>query len=97
VLLVDLRRCPIEFVPEHGWQGNMQEIVIPFESCVIGRAIYELHLPPSYLIVLIHRDGEYLVPNGGMVLQSGDRIPGISAPEVQEQVADMFCQPDLST
>ena len=85
---------PVEFVPEQGWRGAMEEVTLSPESRANGKAIVDLNLPPSYLIVLVNRSGEYLVPSGGMVLQAGDRILGIASPECREQVTRLFSEPE---
>ena len=47
-------------VPEgHGW---------------VGRSISQLDLPPRALIVLVGRDSGRFVPNGGTVIEAGDRL-----------------------
>ena len=49
-------------------------MVIPPTSPAIGKAIVELGLPDDFLIVLIGRNGEYQLPNGGTCLLAGDKL-----------------------
>jgi mannitol/fructose-specific phosphotransferase system IIA component (Ntr-type) len=53
---------------------------------MIGAAIRSLDFPPGILVAVVHRRGEMIIPSGGTVLESGDRITMIGSPEVLEQV-----------
>jgi len=77
---------PISFVPESSWSGEMKEIVIGDHSPVIGKAIYEVGLPGDYLVVMIARGEEFIVPNGSVVLRVGDKILGLSQQKSHEEV-----------
>ena len=77
---------PIEFVDGTEWKGQLKESVVPEHSAVIGKAVYQLGLPGEYLIVLIARDKEFILPNGSVVLQKGDKILGLASEEVHAQV-----------
>jgi potassium/hydrogen antiporter len=67
-------RYPIEFAPQPGVDTQLVDLIVPFDSAVIGRSVVELGLPPDSLIVLISRDSDFLVPSGGTVLQGGDTL-----------------------
>lgn len=86
-------RYPLEAVPQSGWKGELKEIQIPAKSWAVGKAVFELGLPYEYLIVMIARGGEFIVPNGSVVLQAGDRLLGLSSAEmiagIQEQLAQV--------
>ncbi len=77
---------PLESVPQSGWKGELKEIQVPGNSWAIGKAIYELGLPYEYLIVMIARGDEFIIPNGTVVLQPGDRLLGLSSPELREDI-----------
>ncbi|MDQ3756045.1 MAG: hypothetical protein M3371_15105, partial [Acidobacteriota bacterium] len=47
---------------------------IPHGSPAIGRRIVELRLPREALIVLIGREDELVVPNGGTMIEAGDTL-----------------------
>ncbi|HEY9075047.1 MAG TPA: potassium/proton antiporter [Anaerolineaceae bacterium] len=81
---------PIEYVSETEWKGILQETVIPPGSWAIGKPIYELGLPGNYLIVLISREGDFIIPSGSIVLQVGDKMLGLSEPHIHAQVEQMF-------
>jgi len=72
--LVPKRAYPIEYVPMDGLKSELKELPIPPGSRMAGKAIVELRLPADLLVVLIARDNEFLVPNGGTILQGGDTL-----------------------
>jgi len=77
---------PLEYVPGSGLKSELKELVIPPDSTAIGKAIVELGLPDEFLIVLIARNGEYQLPNGGTCLCSGDRLLVLSERDAFQQV-----------
>lgn len=81
---------PLEVDPLQGWKGELREIVIPENSCVVGKAIFELGLPGDYLIVLLARDDEFIIPNGSLVFQEGDRLLGLANDESHQDVLTKF-------
>lgn len=83
-------RYPIMETSGHEWPGVLHEIQVPQDSWTIGKAIYELHLPAAYLVVLIRRGKEFVIPNGSVILQPGDRLLGLSRPETHTQVEMNF-------
>jgi len=61
-----------EFVDRCG--GELGEIIVPHDSPAKGRRIVDLNLPEEALVVLIKRDGQFLIPRGGVTLQGGDQV-----------------------
>lgn len=58
-----------------GDEGHgLREITIAEAAPAVGRTIVSLGLPPGMLIVLLHRAGQILVPQGGTLLEAGDRV-----------------------
>jgi potassium/hydrogen antiporter len=53
---------------------GLREASIVAGSPADGRSIVGLRLPPGVLVVLLYRGGQVMVPQGGTVLQAGDRI-----------------------
>jgi len=68
------RRSPIEFAPVDGVDTELVDLIVPYNSTVVGQSIIELGMPHGSLVVLISRDDNYIVPSGGTVLQEGDTI-----------------------
>ena len=61
-----------EFNYEDGSQKK--ELVVSLDSKAVGKQIVELSLPESTIIMLISRDGSSLVPRGGTIIHSGDKL-----------------------
>ncbi|RPI18988.1 MAG: hypothetical protein EHM61_28545 [Acidobacteria bacterium] len=53
---------------------SLVEFDVKQGSPIAGRRVLNLGLPASGLIVLLHRDGHFLVPSGGTVIEGGDRL-----------------------
>src|SRR5215813_501598 len=70
----DEPKSPLTLEPDAGLQSELVDIEIPPGSPVEGKPIVGAGIPKGALIVLINRANEFLVPNGGTVLQSGDRV-----------------------
>jgi len=52
----------------------LRHLAITPTSAADGRALVELQLPQRVLLVLIERDGTYVVPTGATRLQAGDTV-----------------------
>lgn len=63
---------PLELIPTASPNSELVEVVVAPGSRADGKAIVDLGLPAGALIVLIHKDNEYLIPSGGTRLQAGD-------------------------
>ncbi|HWI16268.1 MAG TPA: potassium/proton antiporter, partial [Vicinamibacterales bacterium] len=58
-----------------GDEGHgLRELTIPEGAPAAGRSIVSLGLPAGVLVVLLYRAGQILVPQGGTVLEAGDRV-----------------------
>lgn len=85
--LVQQRVYPIEYTPIGGFRSELKELPVPHGSAVEGKAIVELGLPDDFLVVLIARENDFVVPSGGTVLQAGDTLLVLSETASFEQVA----------
>jgi len=77
---------PIELNPMRGFTDELQEIHIPEDSTCAGKTIVELALPEKLLVILIARDKEFIVPNGGTPLLAGDTLIVLSDKESYDRV-----------
>lgn len=68
------RKFPIDFEMKENFNSELAELDILDNSPAIGRAIMELDLPKSALVVLIHRDGKYMTANGATQIQAKDHL-----------------------
>jgi potassium/hydrogen antiporter len=80
------RQHPIEYTPTQGFKGNLKELQIPASSPVVGMAVFELRLPPEFLVILIVRGDGYIIPSGGTVLEKEDILLALSNEEDYDQV-----------
>jgi potassium/hydrogen antiporter len=80
------RQYPIEYTPTDGLKGNLKEVHITESSPVVGRAVFELHLPPEFLVILIARGDGFIIPSGGTVLEKNDMMLALSNEEDYNQV-----------
>ena len=53
-----------------------------------GKTLREISLPEKTLIMMIRREGHYIIPNGNTVLQKGDRLLLISE-EAQQHTPEI--------
>jgi cell volume regulation protein A len=65
---------PIEFTPVSGFKNELKELSIHPNSPFTGRTIVELGLPTEFLIILIARNKEFIMPSGGIELLEGDTL-----------------------
>jgi len=63
---------PIEFERKGNIDADLTDIIVPYESEAIGKKIGALPIPKELLIVLISRDGKYVIPSGETALEAGD-------------------------
>jgi Trk K+ transport system NAD-binding subunit len=56
----------------------------------LGRSIVSLQLPPGVLVVLLYRDGEIAVPQGGSVLAAGDRLLLLAADDAFQRARQLL-------
>ena len=55
-----------------------------------GKAIFELGLPDDFLVILIARDNDFMLPSGGTVLQGNDTLLVLSDKESYGKVIEKF-------
>jgi potassium/hydrogen antiporter len=84
------RYYPIEFNKFDGLASELTEMPIPTGSAADGRRIVEMDLPDDFLVILISRGAEFLVPSGGTALQGGDVLLVLSEKESFEQVKERW-------
>lgn len=77
-----------EFVDRCG--GELSEITLDKSSPAVGRRIVDLDLPPDALVVLIKRDGEFIIPRGSVTLEAGDQVLVAADVEALEKTAQIF-------
>jgi len=66
------RRYPIEFEQVTSDDTHLLEIVVPYNSGAVGKALFELNLPSDALVTLVCRNEKFIVAGGKTVLEEGD-------------------------
>jgi len=84
------RIYPIEYVPTGGFKSELKELLIPAESIMNGKAIFELGLPDEFLVILIARDNDFMLPSGGTVLQGNDTLLVLADKQSLDEVVKNF-------
>jgi len=69
---------PIQVNPTAGLKSELRELCVPPDSPAVGKPIVELGLPDDFLIVLIGRGDEFIVPSGSTILQERDILLTLS-------------------
>lgn len=72
VPLANKKNYPIEFEKTAAFDAEMIDVIVPFDSEVVGKRISDLDVPEKCLILLICREGKFVIPSGSMVIESGD-------------------------
>ncbi len=85
--VVPQKLYPIEFTPMGEFKSELKELAIPSGSRVDGKAIVELGLPDDFLVILIARDDDFVLPSGGTVLKAGDTLLVLSEQESFDRVS----------
>lgn len=65
---------PLEIERTAGINSELVDVEVPNGSFVIGKQIVGAGFPKGASIVLIGRGNEFIVPNGGTVIEVGDRL-----------------------
>ncbi|AFZ66202.1 potassium/proton antiporter [Deinococcus peraridilitoris] len=72
--LVTPQVSPLSYASLDSEKTDLVDIRVPRHSIVEGKRIVDLGFPEDALIVLIHRDGEYVIPKGATTVEAGDGI-----------------------
>ncbi len=64
----------VDAVEAGGAMTDLHEVVVAADSPAAGRQIVDLQLPQGVLVVLVSRDGDFVVPQGSTVLLPGDTV-----------------------
>ena len=59
-------------IPEE--MGMLRDHVVTADDLMNGSTLRELHLPHGIRVMMVRRDGRFLVPHGSMVLKEGDHL-----------------------
>jgi potassium/hydrogen antiporter len=68
------RTIPLKFEPSEGLDTELIDLIVPFQSSMIGKSIVELQFPEDSRIVVIWRDNQIIVPKGNTILEAADTL-----------------------
>jgi trk system potassium uptake protein TrkA len=71
-----------------GGRVSIVEATLPADGHTVGRAVYELRLPPESTLVAILRDGHVVIPQPETVLAAGDEVLALAGPGSDRQLRD---------
>jgi len=88
---------PIEITAGGLIPSELKEIKLNPDSPSIGKAIYQLGLPPGFLIVLIARQDAFIQPLGSTILETGDALLALTEKDALEVAKSILNEtPSLS-
>ncbi|GLB48896.1 potassium/proton antiporter [Neptunitalea lumnitzerae] len=67
-------RTPVDIELSENVDTELVEISIDENNPVIGKAVTNIQLPKTSLIVMIQRNGKYFTPNGTTVIEKEDKL-----------------------
>ena len=71
------------------------EMTLPEGSPSVGKAVYELRLPPDAVIVAILREDHVVIPQPETVLAAGDEVLALASSEVERALRDAVVGADM--
>lgn len=83
-------RYPFEMMSGEGLKSELFEVRIRNGSSAVGKQILNLKLPPDTLVVLLHRDDDLVVPNGGTILEAADTLLILADTRQQAMICDLL-------
>ncbi|HET8864503.1 MAG TPA: potassium/proton antiporter [Gracilimonas sp.] len=72
--IIPKTKFPVEFEPSVDTKSAMKELEVEADDPIVGHQVIDLNFPENSLIVIINRDGKFLVPRGTTVIQTGDKL-----------------------
>lgn len=84
------RIYPLEYTPVDGLKSELVKLFVNHESKMIGKAIVDLTLPDSFLIILIARGDDYLISKGSSVIEAGDILLVSSDNRAMDEVQRIY-------
>ncbi|MBO5438616.1 MAG: hypothetical protein J6A23_13220, partial [Thermoguttaceae bacterium] len=87
-------RAPLEFEETGLSSSRVYEFFITEDSPAAGQAIKDLDLPENVLVYLIRRDGLFILPRGGTVIQPEDDVLLMMEPHIASRIESVFLTGD---
>ncbi len=84
------KRYPIELEQFEGMDVSLTDVLVPYNSDVVGKTIAQINVPVNALVVLISRDEKFIVPNGSTVIEEGDVLLVLANDEDIKSLQDVL-------
>jgi trk system potassium uptake protein TrkA len=74
-----------------GGRASIVEMKLNHSSPAVGKALYELRMPPDSTLVAVLREGHVVIPQPETVLVAGDEVVALAAPESEQTLRAAVC------
>jgi potassium/hydrogen antiporter len=68
------RSIPLKFEQTDGLDTELIDLIVPYQSKMVGKSIVDLRFPEESRIVVIWRDNQIIVPKGNTILEAADTL-----------------------
>lgn len=75
--------------------NKMIEFVVPENSQIVGKQIFELNLPKGSLVNLIYKNGDYVIPTGSTTVEARDILFVLLDCRNERIVREIVCTPKI--
>ena len=72
--------------------ANLVELTLPADAPHVGTPISDVDWPDNTALVAVLRGGSVLVPNPENLLEAGDELLFVAAPDCEQQLEELFSQ-----
>jgi hypothetical protein len=72
---------------------TLESLVLPFHLNQSALTLQSLALPQGVLVIAIQRQGKFVQPHGGVLLERGDRLTLLGPPQLIIEVLERFSPP----
>ncbi len=71
---------------------SLQEMIVPYNSKAIDKALFEIKLPAESHVLLIARGEQFLIPSGNTQVKGGDVVWVLAKDEVLSEIGRTFSE-----
>ncbi|BDA77449.1 K+/H+ antiporter [Leptospira kobayashii] len=75
---------------------SLQEMIVPYNSKIVDKALFEIKLPAESHILLIARGEQFLIPSGNTQVKGGDVVWVLAKDEVISYIGNVFRTGDMT-